>query len=739
MLPSTATAAILRAGVGRADITPRTGYPFGGWQFAYHHANGQHTRLFASALVLERGGRKVALVAVDLAFPSGGMVKEAADLNRDRGFSEANVLVSGSHTHAGPAGFMNFSSLNTLAPKAIPLSPPETYIKLLAPSPPDRQLYTFLVQRLAEAIRRADADLAPAGAAWGSTTLLGVTRNRSLEAHLADHGIIREVGQGRVEEDPAGYEHTIDPNVDVLRVDKLVRCRPGPRRRCARVPIGGFSLFADHGTVNPAYFEYYNRDHHGAALDVFERAVRRAARVRAGQPVVNVYGNSDEGDISAALDHRGPAYAEYVGRREAHAMLAAWRQAGRRLEADPVLDLRWTRVCFCGQHVEGFGRVAGEPAAGLAALGGSEEGRTDIGSQEGGRSPVELVPDQGHKIALAGLTSKRSIPNAVPLMAIRIADRVIVSVPGEATAEAGRRIRAAVMGAMAGTGVTGAVVAGLANEYVNYFVTPEEYDRQNYEGGFTTYGPNATPFVQEQLVDIAGRLARGEPAPAPYPFDPRNGIRADGPPYGGGAESATARDQPSAAYRRLRRAAFAWRGGPLGLDRPLDRPFVAVERRVRDRWQAAADDLGLQILWGVDDQGMYRARWEIPLSAPPGEYRFVVTARRYIVMSLPFEVLPSRALRLRTVDAGPGRVGVELDYPAAIGVTDFTYRPPSANGGTVRFNVDGRPVVVRRRRGTTFSVPVRRGARVEIAPGDARDRYSNGPSVGLVIESAGSG
>ena len=45
-----------------------------------------------------------------------------------------------------------------------------------------------------------------------------------------------------------GYEETINPNVDVLRVDKL--------RGGRRVPIGMWSTFADHGTVNPFDFSY---------------------------------------------------------------------------------------------------------------------------------------------------------------------------------------------------------------------------------------------------------------------------------------------------------------------------------------------------------------------------------------------------------------------------------------------------------------------------------------------------
>ena len=86
-----------------------------------------------------------------------------------------------------------------------------------------------MVDRIAESIRRANADLAPAAAAWGHTTLLGVTQNRSIEAHLADHGIIVPTGQGSAAMDPKGVNDTIDPDVDVLRVDKVARAGGGSR------------------------------------------------------------------------------------------------------------------------------------------------------------------------------------------------------------------------------------------------------------------------------------------------------------------------------------------------------------------------------------------------------------------------------------------------------------------------------------------------------------------------------
>ncbi len=326
----------LRAGVGQTDITPPTGIAFGGWVRADRRGLGVHTRLNATAIVLERGGRKVALVSVDLFASVGGMVKEAADRNAALGYSERNVLVSASHTHGGPSGYANFSTLNTLAPSIETVTQPNTFVEFINPRPTDRQLYTFLVDRIALAIRQADEDLDPARVGWGEARLTDVTKNRSLEGHLANHGLILEPGAGKPDQDPEGRLHTIDPEVNVLRVDRLVRrsrpcVRRGRRTRCRRtvaVPIGGWSMFANHGTVNPASYLFYNQDHHGAAVRVFEREVRRLGKVPKGRRVVNVYGNGNEGDQSAGLDGQGPVIAERVGRKEAAAMLRAWKQAG---------------------------------------------------------------------------------------------------------------------------------------------------------------------------------------------------------------------------------------------------------------------------------------------------------------------------------------------------------------------------------------------------------------------------
>jgi neutral ceramidase len=694
--PAAAHGATLRAGAGRADITPPTGYPMLGWARGDARALGQHTRLFARALVLERGSRRLALVAADLNMIAGGLAEQAA---RRAGFEPHDVILSASHTHAGPTGYSNFRFKDAAFPT--PKAPRSGV------SEPDPLLYAFLVRRLALVLTRARADLAPAAAGWGSTRLTGLTANRSLEAHLADHGLNVLRSDGRPEQDPVGPAHTIDPNVDVLRVDRLAGGR--------RVPLGAWSTFANHGTVNRSTFGFYNADHHAAAARVFEATVRRAGHVAPDRPVVNVYGNSDAGDVSAGLTRFGPAVAEEVGTREARAMLSAWRQAGARLSRTPALELRWTRVCFCGQSTP-FGPLADHAVFGVSYLTGSEEGRGPLFDATGdileGRRLAAPLGAQGVKSQARADTDRTLEPTGVPLTAARVGDRLVVTVPGEATAELGRRTRAAVTAATRGHGVGRVVLAGYANEYASYFTTPEEYGAQHYEGGTTVYGPASGPFITASLADLAGRLVRAEVAPAPYAFDPTLGLRPTAGPYPPGAGRGRVVGEPHATAR-LGHAVFRWRGGESGTDRPLDSPFVSVQRRSARGWRTVATDLGLELLWSVDDAhpknegipryrrgrtGTYRAAWEPPVSAPAGRYRFLVTASRYRLTSRPFALGPLRRLRAALTRTGR-RVVVRLLYPAAVPERDFTARPRAGASGTATLRVGGRHRTVRIRHG----------------------------------------
>jgi neutral ceramidase len=739
----------LQVGVGRADITPVTGVFKGGWSCTCAEAIGQQERLYARAIVIDEGGQKVALVTEDLFALSAGMIRDAAALLPGLGFSEQNIIDSATHTHSSQSGYMNFSSYNSILP-----SNSNPTLAGITNSATDPVMYSFMTHQLALAIQRANDDLRPGAIGWGQTQLLGVTQNRSLGAHLANYGLDEGANGGSVSQDPGGYAGTIDPTVNVLRVDqywqfrKTVRVRRGRRhvrrRRTVtrRVPVGIYSTFANHGTVDHENFMYYSGDHQGAAERMVEAAIRSAGRVPGSQTVINAFANSDAGDMTSGIQYNGPADAEYVGDREAAAMLDAWRQAGAAMTRTPAFALRFTRVCMCGQQTSG-GAIDSTPWIGKAAGAGSEEGRTifyyDGVANEGDKLPLAIGP-QGDKIL--ALNESGSVPQAVPFTVLQLGDRLIATVPGEPTVGTGSAIRDAIQSAVTGSGIKQVVIVGYAGDYLSYFTTPAEYEQQAYEGGFTLYGRYSSLVLQDTLVGLAKDLVAGQPAPAPYPYDPNDGVHVTGPGYGNGAASATATSQPAGAVH-LGHTSFGWTGGANGIDRPVDRAFVTIQRLVTGqvvkrrsvksrsgkrrtvkrhvvthRWVWAADDLGLQILWSSDANGNYLARWEVPLTVAPGSYRFLVNAKQYTLASQPFSVANGAIL---TPQVSGQTVG--LGYPQPYLLNDWTYRPAQAAGGNITFLVDGKPRLVSETSASAFPIPA--GATVSIPAGRALDLYGN--------------
>src|SRR5205085_4930672 len=137
---------------------------------------------------------------------------------------------------------------------------------------------------------------------------------------------------------------------------------------------------------------------------------------------------------------------------------------------------------------------------------------------------------------------------------------------------------------------------------------------------------------------------------------------------------------------------------------------------VNKRWRRVTDDLGLQVVWSADSNGGYVARWEVPVSAARGTYRFHVTAKRYRLNSKAFRV--KRRALITLARAGGA---LTLRYPRPVIDVDWTDRPSRAAGGTVTFLVDGHRKVVRRAHARSFPIPA--GGHVSVPAGGARDRH----------------
>ncbi|KAF5470478.1 hypothetical protein F2P56_010991 [Juglans regia] len=103
-------------------------------------------------------------------------------------------------------------------------------------------------------------------------------------------------------------------------------------------------------------------------------------------------------------------------------------------------------------------------------------------------------------------------PSILPLQILRIGQLVILSVPGEFTTMAGRRLRDAVKTVLTSNGHDNVhvVIAGLTNTYSQYVTTFEEYQVQRYEGASTLYGPHTLSAYIQEFKKLASAIISGK-------------------------------------------------------------------------------------------------------------------------------------------------------------------------------------------------------------------------------------
>jgi hypothetical protein len=144
----------------------------------------------------------------------------------------------------------------------------------------------------------------------------------------------------------------------------------------------------------------------------------------------------------------------------------------------------------------------------------------DIGLEQG--SPNADVPGcQAHKRKLlddwfGNLPNRLAVTSGLPSYAqvsvFRVGDRLIGTLPAEATTTAGRRMREQMIDTARARGldVSNALIVGLTNGYVEYITTPEEYTAQYYEGASTLYGPGEAALFGKTLARLTAQVSSGD-------------------------------------------------------------------------------------------------------------------------------------------------------------------------------------------------------------------------------------
>lgn len=220
---------------------------------------------------------------------------------------------------------------------------------------------------------------------------------------------------------------------------------------------------------------------------------------------------------------------------------------------------------------------------------------------------------------------------------------------------------------------------------------------QHYEGGHTVYGLWTSLLVRDGLVALSRSLAFGNPAPAPD--EPPSLGGTDPGAYPAGDAQGEVTDQPRELVKRIDTVSFAWTGSAGGVDRPVDKPFVALERMRGGRWRTSDSDLGLSFIWREDEEGVYAARYEVPAYQPPGRHRFHIRSASYDIQTRPFTVRRSDALRVRGVRARRAgrstRLLVFAQNPPPTPERAILWRPTTSWGGMAVLRVGKRRVRAR--------------------------------------------
>jgi hypothetical protein len=161
----------LKVGFATIDITPDVNGPNPVWIAGYgqnRRAIGVHDPLFARAVVFNDGRKKIALVAADVVgvqYPTTLAIRQQLD-----GFDY--VLVASTHNHEGP------DVLGLWGPNPFRTGVDPAYLQLL-------------VERTAEAVRKADAAAQPATGEYGTAQDDELLRD-SRQPHAPD-GVLRAV------------------------------------------------------------------------------------------------------------------------------------------------------------------------------------------------------------------------------------------------------------------------------------------------------------------------------------------------------------------------------------------------------------------------------------------------------------------------------------------------------------------------------------------------------------------
>ncbi|XP_011170954.2 neutral ceramidase [Solenopsis invicta] len=657
LLLSPTALALYSIGVGRADSTgPTAGIVFMGYAKMDQKGNGLHLRTFSRAFIIDDGVERFVFVSVDSAMIGSDVRQEVLrKLKTQFGdmYTERNVMISGTHTHSAPGGFMLHVLFDLTTFGFV------------------RESFDAIVNGIAKSIQRAHNAVVPGRIFITQGQVLGANINRSPQAYLNNPKSERDK-----------YEYDVDKTLTQMRFIGT-----------DDTPLGAINWFAVHPTSMNNTNHLVSSDNVGYASILFEKMMNKNAAVGTGS-FVAAFASTNLGDVSP--NTRGPK-CEFSGNNcsdqykcpgkkemcfasgpgkdmfESTSIIAhkIYQESVRLWQSNQAVEEVFGPVRVVHQYVDmpeqsaefynettgNFEEVHGcVPAMGYSFAAGTIDGPGSFAFKQGTTTSNPfwnavqnfwIAPTKSDihchspkPILLATGRMKQPYqwqPNIVSTQVAVIGNVVIAGVPGEFTTMSGRRLREAIKKVMndASVNETFVIVAGLCNIYSDYITTPEEYQIQRYEGASTIYGPHTLTIYLKQYRELVQAAIQSKPVP-PGPPAPKllesnlislvSPVLYDFPSWGHNFGDVIQQPPKYASPGDTVTAIFV-AGHPRN-NLMVDSTFLTVERLGNDEvWIPIATDADWEtkFIWRRTSMLLRSSQvtitWEIPQDVEPGEYR----------------------------------------------------------------------------------------------------------------------
>lgn len=643
-------------GVGRADCTGQVAdINLMGYGKRGQNARGLLTRLFSRAFIMAEpdGSNRMAFVSIDIGMVSQRMRLEVLKrLQSKYGslYRRDNVILSGTHTHSGPAGYFQYT------------------VFVIASEGFSNRTFEYMVTGIMKSIEIAHTNMKPGKLFINKGNVDGAQINRSPFSYLQNP-----------QSERARYSSDTDKEMIVLKMVDL-----------NGDDLGLISWFAIHPVSMNNSNHLVNSDNMGYASYLFEQEKNKEHLPGQG-PFVAAFASSNLGDVSP--NTRGPRCTNtgescdnanstcpvggstmcvamgpgedmlnstqitgqimYQAAKELYAS-AFQEVTGPLISAHQWVNMTNVTVSLNSTHTA----KTCKPALGYSFAAGTIDGAGSLNFTQGttvsdpfwdnirdqllGKPSDEIKECHKPKPVLihTGELSKPHPwhPDIVDVQIITLGSLAITAIPGEFTTMSGRRFREAIKAEFATYGMQNmtVVISGLCNVYTHYVATYEEYQVQRYEAASTIYGPHTlSAYIQLYKVlakaiatDTVANLSSGpEPPFFKQLIAPLIPNIVDRPPMGKNFGDVLQPPNPKYRLGEVVEVTFVGANPKNSAENRTYQTFLTVEKYedTSTTWHAVHNDASWEtrFYWhkGLLGRSNATIEWHIPETAQPGIYR----------------------------------------------------------------------------------------------------------------------